>query len=463
VEPGGWRVMNRRTLLAGASLLASSRVLAQPMPVIGPVGGQPPGAGGPLWSVNTSPPGKTLDLSFMAPGTLDPRVTFTRASTATYFNNTAVMQTAAINAPRWDYNPSTLALNGLLIEEARTNGVLNSGDLTVSANWAASAVIVTAGTDAAPTGSQMMSKLAENGAASPHFVPQTGIPVTSGTLYTLSCYARGATRRYLQLSLDDPSNGGFATFDLQAGTVSQALAARGTGATIGTASITSIGGGTYRCAITVAVPGTTGRVVIIMANGPTPGFAPSYAGNVGFTLSIWGVQLEQGASPTSYIPTTAAAVTRAIDQCSIQPANMGWFVSPGGSWFVEFISLYGYPDYQRIISAIPGPGNIAPLMLANGGQASQYDGAILPPVTNSISAGVVSKAASTWAAAFGRVCCNNGPISSGAMSVGYSINATGLFFFQAPSNSTQNLTGYLRRVSYWPRVLTDAEMQSVTT
>ena len=115
--------MNRRALLAGVSTipaLVASRVLAQPMPIVGPVGGRTVG-GGPLFSLVTGPPGKTLDLTFMQPGTLDPRITFTRASTATYFNSAGVMQTAAANAPRWDYNPTTHVLNGLLIEEERTN------------------------------------------------------------------------------------------------------------------------------------------------------------------------------------------------------------------------------------------------------------------------------------------------------------------------------------------------------
>jgi len=75
-----------------------------------------------------SPP--SLDLGFMTPGTLDPRITFTRASTATYFDSAGVMQTAATNAPRWDYDPATLQLRGLLIEEARTNLLLNSATLS---------------------------------------------------------------------------------------------------------------------------------------------------------------------------------------------------------------------------------------------------------------------------------------------------------------------------------------------
>ena len=58
---------------------------------------------------------------------LDSRVTFTRTgNTATVINSSGVI--AAINAdlPRFDYDPTTLVCKGLLIEEARTNALLNS-------------------------------------------------------------------------------------------------------------------------------------------------------------------------------------------------------------------------------------------------------------------------------------------------------------------------------------------------
>lgn len=71
-------------------------------------------------------PQPSLILDFAGTGTLDSRVTFTRSSTATYTNSSGVLTLAAINAPRFDYNPTTLQALGLFIEEAKTNILLNS-------------------------------------------------------------------------------------------------------------------------------------------------------------------------------------------------------------------------------------------------------------------------------------------------------------------------------------------------
>lgn len=65
---------------------------------------------------------------------LDPRVTFTRATSAsnpaTYINSSGVITAAANNQPRFDFDPTTLVCKGLLIEESRTNALLNSDTLS---------------------------------------------------------------------------------------------------------------------------------------------------------------------------------------------------------------------------------------------------------------------------------------------------------------------------------------------
>lgn len=67
-----------------------------------------------------------LALNFLDTASLDSRITFTRSTTATFVGSDGLIQTAAINAPRFDYAPTTLASRGLLIEEQRTNLLLNS-------------------------------------------------------------------------------------------------------------------------------------------------------------------------------------------------------------------------------------------------------------------------------------------------------------------------------------------------
>lgn len=71
----------------------------------------------------------TLLLDFANTKQLDSRITFTRASTATYIDQFGVMQTAASGVARFDHSPTTFESLGLLIEESRANLVLNSATL----------------------------------------------------------------------------------------------------------------------------------------------------------------------------------------------------------------------------------------------------------------------------------------------------------------------------------------------
>jgi hypothetical protein len=57
-------------------------------------------------------------------------VTFTRASSGTFVGSDGVLQTAATDVPRFNHNPTTGESLGLLVEEQRTNLLLNSGTLS---------------------------------------------------------------------------------------------------------------------------------------------------------------------------------------------------------------------------------------------------------------------------------------------------------------------------------------------
>src|SRR5437879_11734980 len=58
------------------------------------------------------------------------------------------------------------------------------------------------------------------------------------------------------------------------------------------------------------------------APGLTKGLGNAYVGS-GQTFYAWGAQVELGASPSSYIPTTTVTVARAADSCVIQRTGIG--------------------------------------------------------------------------------------------------------------------------------------------
>jgi hypothetical protein len=57
-------------------------------------------------------------------------VTFPRASNGTFVDSAGVLQTAVTDAPRFDHNPTTGESLGLLVEEQRSNLLLNSNTLS---------------------------------------------------------------------------------------------------------------------------------------------------------------------------------------------------------------------------------------------------------------------------------------------------------------------------------------------
>jgi hypothetical protein len=66
-------------------------------------------------------------------------VTFTRASSGTFVGSDGLIKSAVTNEPRFDHNPTTGESLGLLVEEARTNLLLNSATLSTQSVTVAAA------------------------------------------------------------------------------------------------------------------------------------------------------------------------------------------------------------------------------------------------------------------------------------------------------------------------------------
>lgn len=252
----------------------------------------------PLTRPLTSPGVGGGVVSIVNNGVLAPYVTFTRASTGTYFDSAGVMQTAAIDEPRVDYDPDTLELRGLLVEEQRTNLLLRSQEFDNSTAWNLVNITVTPNGAIAPDGTLTADILTvtETGAAN---TLNTAGPTAAATSMTYSVYTKKGTRTTATFILRNnttATNFDSGVFNYDAGTIT------GTGW-----AAQNVGNGWYRLTYTRTTGITAGddlRCYIGAIGSPL---------NAGDSWLLWGAQLEAGAFATSYIPTTSAAVTRAMD------------------------------------------------------------------------------------------------------------------------------------------------------
>ena len=123
------------------------------------------------------------------------------------------------------------------------------------------------------------------------------------------------------------------------------------------------------------------------------------------------------------------------------------------------------PSNSRIIGRPDAAGGVSPLLLTATRTASQNDG-VGVTTANTGTANAVTKGASAWAAGQAKICLNAGAVvTSASLATGYGVFATSgvRFLSVGVALSADNTNGWLRRVSYWPRVLADAELQQVTT
>jgi hypothetical protein len=283
--------------------------------------------------------GLSLDLQFAADKTLTarkgPTPVFTRGSTGTFVGSNGLIQSAAINAARFDHTSAGVC-RGLLIEESRTNLTVRSDDFGAS-EWNAALqrnLTVTANNTASPSGATDADLLTVGATTTAYQVvqslPATG-NVTSGTAYTVSCYFKPNQVTRVSIwagnSVTLPVD---AMFDLTgAGSV--------VANAFGTASIQQVGNGWYRCIVT-GTAGATSSTTLRFS--PVSGTSRTYVGNSVDSFWAWGAQLEAGSFATSYIPTTTGSVVRSADVCSITGAN--------------FTSFYNQSEGTALVKTIGG-------------------------------------------------------------------------------------------------------------
>lgn len=386
-----------------------------------------------------------LALDFTT-ASLDPRVTFTRTgNTATVVNSSGYVATINANLPRFDYNPITLACNGLLIEESRANTILYSEDLT-NAAWTKIGSTISSDAIISPSENLNADKMIENTSTGNHSISQF-VPV-SGTAYSISFFAKAAERTKISFSGGGFGAQGFsAIFDLNNGTMFDNVGNKGT--------ITAYKNGWYRCNVSFT-PSSTVATAFNMVNNAGNS---SYTGDGISGLYVWGVQTEIGAFPTSYIPTTTAAVTRNADVATMTGTNFSsWYTATTGAasvWVIPQTATGTRPviqfDDTTANEIIALRGNVAnpELYIVDGGTPqAQID-------AGTIVANTAYKLTGTWntdscAAA------QNGA----AVVTDNTATIPALTQLRIGSNGTNYVCAWVQKVMYWPQRLINAEVQS---
>jgi hypothetical protein len=415
----------------------------------------------------------SLRLDFANARALDPRITFTRASTATYVGRDGLIKTAGEDEARFDHDPATGESLGLLIEESRTNLVTHSEDLS-NAAWSKNNSSIQSNSIVSPSGDTTADKIYDDTTSgTQHYTTQSFSK--EATTYTGSVYVKAAEYTKLAVGFTGVANWqGIpqAQFDL----VSEEAALLGADTT---ATINSVGNGWYRVSITSTSLNTTASALTlshVSDSGTNTGGGNIFLGHDGDGVSglyIWGAQIEAGSFPTSYIPTSGSTATRALEYG--YTTNMDFYNQNEGSIFSEVSLLdVGNTSGKAIWSfnVVGGFGEGIYMVNENGGtginhvlydnSVSQYSRAVVGSIsanqfyktiysqqTNNVnSAGdgsVGTDDTSATLPTIGRLVIGNNAWGSSPLTNGLN-----------PSNC------HMKSFSYYPKRLTNAQLQTLT-
>ena len=402
----------------------------------------------------------SLNLNFARSKTLDPRITFERASIGTYVDENGLIKTAAADEARFDHNPETGESLGLLIEEQRTNIALNSEDFsTRSATTYGTKSSVTTNATIAPDGTQTadlvttVTTTTQNRLGNLH-------AVTSGQYYTYSVYVKQGNKSNVTFYLGYTS---LINASMSFTFATETFSAGGGSYLSGSAGFDKLDNGWYRLYF-------TGQA--FNSGNTYSGFI--HGTEADETFYIWGEQIEVGTFPTSYIPTSGSAVTRQPDSASITGTNFSsWYNQSEGTFF-------GYADiinskYNDAISGFDGNNNNYTI-LGTGDSPNRFQLRfddlepfqllVFGPNSTSVITANVTIFPSLTAKIAGAIRQNDcaGAAQGQIIVTDTSIDmiSPSALYLGTLSGSSEFLNGHIKQILYYPERLTNTQLQNLT-
>jgi hypothetical protein len=390
----------------------------------------------------------SLVLDFAKSQSLDSRITFTRASTATYVGPDGLLETAAINAPRFECNPVTKECLGLLIESSRTNMLLYSSDLS-NAVWNQGATLSSFFTPS------VSSIIAPDGTSTARQFVSTS--TTTQGLFLRQYITLSATMRRLSVYVYVPT---------QSGVTDWSLVADAADVDSATGSTSTVFDAWVRYEINIT---TTASRAFLDFNLRFNGVAPTTAGA---TIHVWGPQLEAGnyvsnyIFASSYIPTAATAVTRPADFVSITGTTFDNFFNQSEGTFISVFDVNNIAtgSWSRVWQIGNGTNWMASTQNGTNGtqwQAYNYVSNVAQfsflsnstLVQNYQNRVVVGYKTNDFAAIFNNETINTD--TSGSVPV----LTTSAMYIGCNDLPYSDLNGHIAQIIYYPKRLTDAQLQ----
>jgi hypothetical protein len=395
-------------------------------------------------------------------------ITCARNSTAFFLNASGNLQEAAANTPRVEYDPSGNPF-GLLVEEARTNYVLDSMDVSVGAtNWTANngTTDVSGATLTAPDGgtAQVMQADSTNSYSQ---LNQT-VSITADYVACSVYVSWPGTDPSDQIALrvqgtNHADNSGLTSFTE---TVTQYKLTRSATTSLthvnrGHAlnpTVEDVGNGWYRVSMVVRTDGGTVDKFTVY---------PSF-GAPGGRAAFWGAQAEVGEAPTSVIRTNNTTETRAKDVITVATSSFGvnpaeetlavdfTATSPPSAVNHRVFELHAGSSTSRSMVLFVGQGtsDVRAQWIAGGNTTTQV-------VASAPSYPVQHKIAHRRDGTSGNYAVDGSLGTSTTITQGSTTPTTLSIFCNHGGSATTN--GHIRRLRYFPRAINDAQLVKFTS
>lgn len=375
---------------------------------------------------------------------------YTPTTTQPITNYIPVLLTAASGVPRFDHNPISGDSLGFLVEQQSTNLLLRSDDFA-NASWSKTNTTVTSNTIVAPDGTLTGDALVVTSAGVQCTIAQGA--TLAAVASTFTCYVKASSASWVCLGSNQFA-ADFGWFNVSTGVVGSRSGA------VTASQIQAVGNGWYRCSVTGTFTANSNRTISV-ASADTVFTSPS----VGSEVYIWGAQLEATAFSTSHIATVASQVTRAADAASMTGTNFSsWYSQGQGTLYVENLAQNAAAANNKNLRFSDGTTSNE-IWLGSGSPGTSARSQILSGnVTyfdSNMSNQVTAEQFGTYALAFetnNTVLCSNGTLGTvdTAVPIPSSINQ---FAIIPPSQRA----GYYKKIVYFPRRLSNEELQEMTS